>query len=265
MPFTTESGISIFFETAGEGHPFVFVHANPCDHNMWLYQTARFSEYFRTVAMDLRGYGRSAKPEVACSFAAVADDILGVCRAEGITRAILAGASIGSKLAFHLALERPEMFDALVLVGGNAKRGGSYDSRIVGYRERGVADYRREHLESLVAPGFAGTAHGRYLLDALLDRTPALSGEAIARLFEAFDGVDLFSRVAEIELPVLIVNGEHDMSLPGARETADRLPDAVHRIIPDAGHLCCLEAPAAFDAIVVEFLRSRGLMPESVS
>jgi 3-oxoadipate enol-lactonase len=265
MPISEQSGISIFYETAGEGHPFVFIHANPTDHNMWLYQTARFSEYFRTIAMDLRGYGRSGKPEVAYSFADVADDILGVCRAEGIRRAILAGASIGSKLAFHLALERPEMFDALILVGGNAKRGRSYDSRIIGYRERGAAAYRREHLESLVAPGFAETGHGRYLLDTLLDRTPALSGEAIARLFEAFDGVDLYSRVAEIETPVLIVNGEHDMSLPGARETADRLPHAVHRIIPNAGHLCCLEAPAAFDALVVEFLQTRGLMPDSVS
>lgn len=265
MPFTTESGISIYYETQGEGHPFVFIHANPFDHNMWLYQTARFSEYFRTIAMDLRGYGRSDKPESACSFAEVALDVLGVCRAEGVTRAILAGASIGAKLAFHLALDRPAMFDALILVGGSAGRGRSYDSRINGYRERGAAGYRKEHMEALVAPGFAATPRGRYLLDSFLGRTPMLSGEAIARLFEAFDGVDLLSRVSSLDIPVLIVNGEHDMSLPGARETAQLLPDVIHRVIPDTGHLCCFEDPAAFDAMVVEFLRSRGLMPGSAS
>ena len=265
MPFTTESGISIYYETAGEGHPFVFIHANPFDHNMWLYQTARFSEYFRTIAMDLRGYGRSDKPECAYSFAEVAEDVLGVCRAEGVARAILAGASIGAKLAFHLALDRRGMFDALILVGGSAGRGRSYDSRISGYRERGAAGYRKEHMEALVAPGFAATPRGRYLLDSFLDRTPMLSGEAIARLFEAFDGVDLLSRVSSLDIPVLIVNGEHDMSLPGARETAALLPDVIHRVIPDTGHLCCFEDPAAFDAMVVEFLRSRGLMPGSAS
>ena len=265
MPVTTESGISIHYETAGEGHPFVFIHANPFDHNMWLYQTARFSEYFRTIAVDLRGYGRSDKPENAYSFAEVARDVLGVCRAEGVARAILAGASIGAKLAFQLALDRPGMFDALILVGGSAGRGRSYDSRIAAYRERGATGYRKEHMEALVVPGFAATPRGRYLLDSFLDRTPMLSGEAIARLFEAFDGVDLLSRVAEIDTPVLIVNGEHDMSLPGARETAALLPDVIHRVIPDTGHLCCLEDPAAFDALVVEFLRSRGLMPGSVS
>ncbi len=265
MPYSEQSGISIYYETAGEGHPFVFIHANPFDHNMWLYQTARFSEYFRTIAMDLRGYGRSDKPECACSFAEVAEDVLGVCRVEGVTRAILAGASIGAKLAFHLALDRPAMFDALILVGGSAGRGRSYDSRIAGYRRRGAAGYRREHMEALVAPGFAATPRGRYLLDSFLDRTPMLSGEAIARMFEAFDGVDLLSRVSALDIPVLIVNGEHDMSLPGARETAALLPDVVHRVIPDTGHLCCLEDPAAFDAMVVEFLRSRGLMPGSVT
>ena len=89
--------------------------------------------------------------------------------------------------------------------------------------------------------------------------------EAIARLFEAFDGVDLLSRVSSLDIPVLIVNGEHDMSLPGARETAQLLPDVIHRVIPDTGHLCCFEDPAAFDAMVVEFLRSRGLMPGSAT
>ena len=35
------------------------VHANPFDHNLWMYQIAHFSTYFKVIAIDIRGYGRS--------------------------------------------------------------------------------------------------------------------------------------------------------------------------------------------------------------
>lgn len=261
MPYSVNSGVRTWYETAGEGPGLVLVHANPCDHRMWLYQVARFSARFRTLAVDLRGYGRSDKPEASYPFDAVAADVQGAVHAAEMGRAILFGASIGAKLAFRMALDVPEAFSALVLVGGNAFRGKSYDSRIRGYRREGVAAYRAKHMAELFAPGFLDTAIGRHLAETLMDDTPRLSGEAIARLFEAFDGVDLASEVAALRLPVLVVNGEHDISLEGARATVARIAGAVHRVIPGAGHLCNLEDPAAFDAMVVEFLSANGLWP----
>jgi pimeloyl-ACP methyl ester carboxylesterase len=96
----------------------------------------------------------------------------------------------------------------------------------------------------------------------LTEDSARLSGAAIARLFEAFDGVDLAAEVPSLAMPVLIVNGEHDISLEGAARTAALIPGAVHRTIPDAGHLCNLEQPAAFDALVEAFLAGHGLWPE---
>jgi len=261
MPYCMSGEARVWYETAGEGPGFVFVHANPCDHRMWLFQVARFSTRFRTLAVDLRGYGRSAKPESAYPFAELAADVMAAIRAEGVERAVLAGASIGAKLAFRMALDAPDAFSALVLIGGNAFRGRSYDSRIKAYREEGVAAYRKKHLAELFAPGFADTPAGRHLAAMLTDDTGRLSGEAIARLFEAFDGADLAGEIGALALPVLVVNGAHDISLDGARETVARIPGAVHRVIPGAGHLCNLEEPAAFDAIVAGFLADNGLWP----
>ena len=136
--------------------------------------------------------------------------MLAVCRAEGIERTIVGGASIGSKIAFYMALERPEMVEASFHVGGNARRGTSYDGRITGYQTRELGAYRRAHMAELVAPGYGETPLGRYLLDGFLARSPMLSGEAIARLFHTFDDVDLYSRIGDITQPTLIVNGEHD-------------------------------------------------------
>jgi pimeloyl-ACP methyl ester carboxylesterase len=260
MAYSTSNGVRVYYETVGEGPDLVFAHANPLDHRMRLYQTACLSRRFRVTVNDLRAYGRSDKPVHRYPFGDVTADVRAICDRTVQGRAILGGASMGAKLALDLALAEPDRFAALVLVGGNAFRGASYDSRIEGYRSR-LESYRAEHLADLVAPSFRDSGLGRHLMAWLTEDTAALSGEAIARLFEAFDGVDLGGQVASLRLPVLIVNGEHDLSLAGARRTAALIPGAVHRIIPDAGHLCCLEAPAAFDAIVKEFLAANGLWP----
>lgn len=261
MPYSTSGGVRMWYETAGAGPAMVMVHANPFDHRLWLYQTAHFSRAFRVVAVDLRAYGRSDKPETAYSFTDVCGDVLGVCRAEGIDRAVLCGASIGSKVALWLGLEHPELAEALVLVGGGAGRGRSYDVRIDGYRDNPVAAYRREHMAELVAPGFWETPVGAHLMGMFLADSDRLSGAAIARLFESFDDADLVPRLDRLSVPTLVVNGEHDLSLAGAEATTVRAPGVVHRVIPGAGHVCNLEAPGAFDRIMTEFLVENGLIP----
>jgi len=60
--YSTANGVKIYYEVSGEGFPFVMVHANPFDHNLWMYQIAHFSTYFKIIAIDIRGYGRSDKP-----------------------------------------------------------------------------------------------------------------------------------------------------------------------------------------------------------
>ena len=65
--YSTANGLKIYYEVSGEGLPFVMVHANPFDHNLWMYQIAHFSTYFKVIAIDIRGYGRSDKPETPFS------------------------------------------------------------------------------------------------------------------------------------------------------------------------------------------------------
>ena len=263
MPYSERNGVKTWYDVTGEGMPFVMLHANPCDHWMWSYQIASFSRHFRVIAPDMRGYGRTDKPLKPYPFDALIDDVLGVVEQEGVENGILAGASMGSKMAFKLAVDRPGLFQAHIHVGGNAFRGSSYDARITGYETEDLAIYRAGHLEELFAPGFAGTERGRYICRTILQDTYRLSGKAIATLFHSFVDVDLAGQVGSIAEPVLIVNGEYDNSLSGGRKTAGLIEGARHEVIEGAGHLCILEDPATFDALVTGFLRENGLYPES--
>src|ERR687893_1092957 len=100
VPVSHANGLDIYYETAGSGRPLVMLHALPFDHNLWLYQVARFSSHFTTIAMDLRGWGRSAKPVSPFSLEDMGDDILGILSDLNITEpVVLLGCSIGSKIS----------------------------------------------------------------------------------------------------------------------------------------------------------------------
>lgn len=265
MPYSTANSLKIYYEVSGEGFPFVMVHANPFDHNLWMYQIAHFSTYFKVIAIDIRGYGRSDKPSTPFTLKDMADDVLGVCRDESVTEAILGGVSVGSGMALLLGLDYPELFKALILVGGSSGPGGAIDERIQGYTKVGIEKYHIQHLKELVAPDFPQTKLGKYLLNTYVERDPWLSGESIAQIFRARAGTDMTTRLESMKVPTLVINGEYDNSLKAGQRTASLIPGAMHRILPKTGHACCIEDPAGFDEFVIEFLRANRLLPSSPS
>src|SRR5574341_1722209 len=263
--YSTANGVKIYYEISGEGFPFVMVHANPFDHNLWMYQIAHFSTYFKVIAIDIRGYGRSDKPETPFSLNDMAEDVLGVCRDQGVREAILGGVSVGSGMALLLGLDHPAMFKAIILVGGSSGPGGGIGDRIHGYTRVGVEKYHIEHLRDLVVPDFADSKLGKYLLNTFVERDPWLSGESIGQIFRARGALDMTPRLPKMQVPTLVINGEFDNSLAGGKRTASLIPGAVHKILSQTGHACNIEDPAGFDQLVVEFLRANKLMSDSPS
>lgn len=266
MAVSRANGVDIYYEKAGSGPPLVLVHALPFDHNLWLFQVERFSSRFTTIAMDLRGWGRSAKPRTPFSLEDMGRDILGVLSDEGITGgAVVLGCSIGSKLALMLACDHPEIFRAAILVGGNSGPQNQFDHRIAAYRQHQAAgtlkDYHLGHLRHSVTQAWADGPMGRYLFQGFVERGETLDAESIAQVFQALTVSDLTPRLAAYKSPTLIVNGEFDNALKGGTRTASLLSHAEHKVIPGAGHCCFLEEPAGFNALVHDFLLRNDLWP----
>lgn len=258
MPFSKASGVNIHYEVAGQGPPLVFVHANPFDRRLWMYQVARFSQQFTTINVDIRGYGFSEKPERPFSLEDMADDVAGVMKQERVDRAIILGCSVGSGIALLFGLDRPQMVDGLVLVGGSSRGGGNIQTRIDGYTSGDLPGYRLKHMRELFAPGFADSAHGRWVMNLFDENSHTLSGACIAQIFRARSRCNMTPRLATIQAPTLVINGAHDSSLAASRETASGIRDARHVVIPDTGHACSIEDPGAFDDAMIGFLRELG-------
>lgn len=263
MSYSLRLGVKTYYEVSGEGYPFVFMHANPFDRRMFLYQVAHFSTHFKVINIDLRGYGYSGKRATPITMTDLCEDVVAVCRQEGVGEAIVAGVSVGGVMGLQLGLDHPEIFKALILVGCSSMPGDRYQSRIDGYMQQGVAKFHIQHLTDLVSKDFPQTKIGKYLLGMHRETDARLSAPAIAEIFHALQNRDLTSRLPELKMPVLIMNGEFDNSLKRSKEMSTRIARAEHHVIPGAGHACCLEDPAAFDEIIMRFLEKNRFIRRS--
>lgn len=260
MPKSRANGVEVHYEVVGAGPAMVLIHAIPFDHTLWLYQMAHFSTWFRVIALDLRGFGRSEKVTAFYRFEDMAGDVLGVMADERVDRAVVMGCSIGSKLALLLGGMHPERFSAVIQVGGNSGP-QDFERRIEGYAREPFSPYRRAHLRFGNREGFGDEPLGRYLHDMFSERDPWHDPAAICAVFRALSAGDARPYLAAYRPPTLIINGEFDNARPRGEETAKLIPGARHRVLAGAGHACMIEDPAGFDALVIEFLRDHGLMP----
>lgn len=87
MPWLKRDQVSLFYEEApGGGPPLVLVHGLGCDHSLMAPQFDALGRAHRVVAVDLRGHGRSDKPQQDYTIPAFADDlawVLGALSLEG--------------------------------------------------------------------------------------------------------------------------------------------------------------------------------------
>ena len=261
MAKKTAKEVQIYYEVAGEGPPLVLIHAIPFDHSLWLYQIAHFSTWFRVIALDLRGFGRSTKVTASFTFEDMAHDVLDAMNKEKAEKSVVMGCSIGSKLALLLGGMWPDRFSAVIQVGGNSGP-QDFKRRINGYGSEPFSTYRRDHLRYGNRQGFGDTPVGAYLHNLFSERDPWYDKAAIIRVFEALSTYDVRPFLAGYKLPTLIINGEFDNARPQGEQTACLIPGSRHRVLSGTGHACMIEDPAGFDALVIDFLKGIGLMPD---
>jgi len=119
MPRVDADGVGIEYEVTGQGRPVLLLHGWPDSGRLWRHQVPLLAAAgFQVVVPDLRGYGRSGKPEEveAYSLPVVARDVLAVLADMKIARAHLVGHDWGATLAWWLASLAPGSVDHLVVL-----------------------------------------------------------------------------------------------------------------------------------------------------
>jgi 2-succinyl-6-hydroxy-2,4-cyclohexadiene-1-carboxylate synthase len=171
---------------------------------------------------------------------------------------------MGGRLALHLALGRPEVVEALVLVSATA---GIEDATERAER-READDALARRLETIGLDAFLdewlrGPLFARLTPDAadLPDRRRNTAAGLASSLRLAGTGTQepLWSRLPELSMPVLVVAGDQDETFAavGRRMAAEIGPNASYADVPGAGHSAHLEQPAVFVRTVRRWMDGR--------
>jgi 3-oxoadipate enol-lactonase len=259
------SATDLYREVAGEGDPVVLIHAGVCDSRMWDPQWATFPPVHRTLRYDIRGFGRSPLTSPLVENARDLIELLGEVEFE---RAALVGVSLGGRIALEVAIARPELISALVLVGAGLPSTASteveaFDAAEEQALERGDLDAAAEINVRMWADGPRRSAEEvdprvRRLVHDMTRRSLELQ-LALPEAEEKALVPDVADRLSEIQAPTLVLVGEEDID--HMHRLADRfereIPDTRRASIPNAAHIPSLERPAEFDALVLPFLAER--------
>lgn len=250
----------LYWERMGrEGPPIVFLHPNPTDHRVWIYQMARFSTWFRAIGIDLPGYGRSPT-----AFGVQMADVAAACweavDATSAEPAILVGCSVGYTTALHMARLQPARTAALILSGASYRPVKQFAAkRIEQYSSRGIA-FRREHFFEVVGPAFRGSPLAEYFADLFTERDDTSDADTIVEVFRALGDPDPDWLFDSVRAPTLIVTGSEDSAHQASFGVRDRIQGAELRTIEGAGHACQLERPWEWDGHAIDFLRRHDLL-----
>src|SRR4051794_4597794 len=114
------NGIHLHFVEQGEGPLTVLCHGFPESWYSWRHQLpALAAAGFRAIAVDMRGYGHSDRPDAIDQYTLLhlVGDMVGLLDALGVQQAVIAGHDWGAVVAWHAALLRPDRFRAVIALG----------------------------------------------------------------------------------------------------------------------------------------------------
>jgi 3-oxoadipate enol-lactonase len=256
--------VTLYYESDGDGAPAVFLHAGIADSRMWDPQWASFAGRYRLLRCDLSGYGRSPIERLPFTHGR---DVIGLLEQLGVSSAVLVGASFGGGLALEIALARPDLVRALVLVAASLPDGEwgeavrAYSAEEEEAVERGDLDAA---TESSLRMWVDGPRRGPADVDAgVRAAVGAMQRNALELQMPIWDEYDseplvedVTPRLGEIAVPALVVVGDEDVEdiQVMARTLVHNLPGAQSATITGAAHLPSLERPAAFDELALAFL-----------
>ncbi|HKT18644.1 MAG TPA: alpha/beta hydrolase [Stellaceae bacterium] len=255
----------LYYERMGRSGPVMaFVHPNPMDQSCWIFQMAHFSSWYRCIAIDIPGYGRSPKAIAGLTL----DDMAEACW-EAIDdtfpgeSAILVGCSVGSIVLPHLYHLRPERTKALILSGTGYNPNKDFaQRRIASYAEQGVA-FRWAYTFEDLSPAFRATSLAHYFAELFTERNRWADAETIIHQFRALQAPYPEGHFERIRCPALILTGSEDGAHQSAFALQKRIPQCALEILPGAGHACYMEQPWLFDRFMIAFLKKNGLFAGS--
>lgn len=254
------------YDAVGAGPTVVFLHGIGGNRSNWREQLDALASEFHAVSWDARGYGDSDDYEGPLAFPMFAADLLRLLDHLGVEQAHLVGLSMGGRIAMDFYEAHPSRVASLVLCdtfpGYDASITPEQREKFIASRKKPLVEDGKEprDIAPMVAPTLLSKSATPASLQRLVDSMAILHKDSYIKAIEAMTRYEPVAQLAAFRVPTLVVCGDEDMLTPPAiaHDMAAKIPGARLVILEHTGHLSNIEQPAAFNAVLLGFLRRPG-------
>jgi pimeloyl-ACP methyl ester carboxylesterase len=251
--------MALFTLERGDAGPVaVFLHGFCQSSQYWAPTVDRVAAAgMRGLAVDLPGFGRSAREAGPYTMSGLADRVVRLLDERRIERVVLVGGSMGGVVAQQLALRHPQRVERLLLVATGAIAANPA-AGLAKADEIAAAPWDLAAVTPIVN-GFFFRPPGEPQLAAYLAIGLGASKDAAVEATRSNAQNDTMDAIRTIAVPTMIIQGRHDRARTPEHGALmrDRIPGATLAVIEDAGHTPQLEQPAAFHEAALPFLTAR--------
>jgi 3-oxoadipate enol-lactonase len=236
----------------------VFLHGLGSSAEDWSRQRPAVEADYRVLLVDLPGHGRSALPRGRPSIEAMALDLDALLGHLGEETVHVVGLSLGGCVGLALALHAPSRVRSLTLVNAFARLRVAHPAAALRLALRGalLATAPMGLVAALVArAAFPRPEHAalRRAAAASLGRTSRRGYAAAALALARFDAR---ASLEGVRCPTMVVAGTDDgtVGIDAKDALARAIAGARWVVVPESGHVTNVDQPAAFNAVLTEFL-----------
>ena len=271
------NGIKISYDIKGKGFPLILIHGFGSKKEIWKPQIIEFSKKYKTITFDLRGTGKTDRPNYPYTMEMFADDIKGLMDYLKIESVHLIGRSLGGMIAQNFVLKYPHNVKKLVLIATNAIIDDeSVVDSIINNRIRDIELLEKDPVKAFwnkslfvyhqkfrqeLKQNPKKKFYNTFSLEDLIEESTINPSRAqdIINQGNAMKGHNTLNRLNQIKNETLLLAASHDRLIPKSLtvEINKRISNSILKIIDKAGHFMTVSRAKEVNNIILDFLNSK--------
>jgi len=257
MPYISNNGLHLHYESYGKGLPLLLIHGLGSSSKDWELQIADFSRHYQVITVDLRGHGQSDKPPGPYNVSMFVDDIIYLLKSLELPSAHVVGISLGGMVALQLAVNAPEIVRSLVVVNSCPAviPRTIVDQIKLWVRIALIQTIGIRNTTFIISKKLFPKPEQSLLRKTLIERWSTNDKRAYLHSYRSIMGWSVLDRLDAINCPTLIISGDRDyIPMNIKRECVSQIKNAELQVISDSGHATPVDQPAQFNKVLIEFL-----------
>lgn len=238
--YVEHDGVEIFYAEWGSGDPVILLHGGLGSIESFAYQIPALEQSHRVIAIDSRGHGRSTRDATPYSYSLMADDVIAVMDALGISSAAFVGWSDGGNIILDMSIRYPDRVERGFLLGAN-------------YRVDGI-----DLSELGTDPNILAAIAALDIIYASVSPTPDERAAFVEQLLPMWSNFPNHTdeELGSINSPIVVAHGLEEEAVleDHSIEMARLIPNGHYLPLPDLSHFALWQDPERVTREIQAFL-----------